>query len=69
MKNIFTLALLIVTVLATSCSGMRKFDCVENTSAERYCIVYKDNKCSLYDNQVDSLVAHIGCGGVGQKTK
>lgn len=59
MKNIFTLALLIVTVLATSCSGMRKFDRVETTSVERYSIVYKDKKCGLYDNQVDSLVTDI----------
>lgn len=59
MKNIFTLALLLVVVMAVSCSGMRKFDRVETTSVERYNIVYKDNKCGLYDIQADSLVTAI----------
>ena len=59
MKNIFTLALLLVAVMAVSCSGMRKFDRVETTSVERYSIVYKDNKCGLYDIQADSLVTAI----------
>ena len=56
MKNIFTLALLLIAVLITSCSGMRKFDRVEMTS---YNIVYKDNKCGVYDIQADSLVTAI----------
>ena len=59
MKNIFTLALLLVAVMVVSCSGMRKFDCVETTSVERYNIVYRDNKCGLYDIQADSLVMAI----------
>ena len=59
MKNIFTLALLLVAVMAVSCSGMRKFDRVETTAVERYNIVYKDNKCGLYDIQADSLVTAI----------
>ena len=59
MKNYFTLALLLVTVMAVSCSGMRKFDRVETTSVERYNIVYRDNKCGLYDIQADSLVTAI----------
>ena len=59
MKNFFTLALLLVAVMAVSCSGMRKFDRVETTSVERYNIVYKDNKCGLYDIQADSLVTAI----------
>lgn len=59
MKNIFSLALLLVTVITVSCSGMRKFDCVETTSVERYNIVYKNNKCGLYDIQADSLVTAI----------
>ena len=59
MKNIFTLALLLVAVMVVSCSGMRKFDRVEATSVERYSIVYKDNKCGLYDIQADSLVTAI----------
>ena len=59
MKNIFTLSLLLVAVMVVSCSGMRKFDRVEATSVERYSIVYKDNKCGLYDNQADSLVTAI----------
>ena len=59
MKNIFTLALLLVAVLAVSCSGMRKFDRVETTAVERYSIVYRDNKCGLYDIQADSLVMAI----------
>ena len=59
MKNIFILALLLVAVLTTSCARMRKFDRVENTSVERYSIVYKDNKCGLYDIQADSLVTAI----------
>ena len=59
MKNIFTLALMLVAVMAVSCSGMRKFDRVEATSVERYSIVYKDNKCGLYDIQADSLVTAI----------
>lgn len=59
MKNIFTLALLLVMVMAVSCSGMRKFDRVEATSVERYNIVYRDNKCGLYDIQADSLVTAI----------
>lgn len=59
MKTYFTLALLLVVVIAVSCSGMRKFDHVETTSVERYNIVYKDNKCGLYDIQADSLVTGI----------
>ena len=59
MKNIFTHALLLVAVMAVSCSGMRKFDCVETTAVERYNIVYRDNKCGLYDIQADSLVTTI----------
>ena len=59
MKNIFTLSLLLVAVMVVSCSGMRKFDRVETTSVERYNIVYRDNKCGLYDIQADSLVTAI----------
>ena len=59
MKNYFTLVLLLVAVLTTSCARMRKFDRVETTSVERYSIVYKDNKCGLYDIQADSLVTAI----------
>ena len=59
MKAIFTLMLMLAAVMAVSCSGMRKFDRVEATSVERYSIVYKDNKCGLYDNQADSLVMAI----------
>ena len=59
MKNIFTLALLLVAVMTVSCSGMKKFDRVETTSVERYNIVYRDNKCGLYDIQADSLVTAI----------
>jgi hypothetical protein len=59
MKNIFTLSLLLVAVMTVSCSGMRKFDRVETTSVERYNIVYRDNKCGLYDIQADSLVTAI----------
>ena len=59
MKNIFTLSLLLVAVLITSCARMRKFDRVETTSVERYNIVYRDNKCGLYDIQADSLVTAI----------
>ena len=59
MKNIFTLSLLLVAVMVVSCSGMRKFDRVEATSVERYSIVYKDNKCGLYDCQADSLVTAL----------
>lgn len=59
MKNIFTYVLLLVAVLTTSCARMRKFDRVETTSVERYNIVYKDNKCGLYDTKADSLVTAI----------
>ena len=59
MKNYFTLVLLPVAILATSCSGMRKFDRTESTQIERYSIVYKDNKCGLYDTQADSLVTAV----------
>ena len=59
MKNYFTLALLLVAVMAVSCSGMRKFDRGETTAVERYNIVYKDNKCDLYDIQADCLVTAI----------
>ena len=60
MKDIFTLMLLLVAVLtSSSCARMRKFDRVETTSVERYSIVYKDNKCGLYDIQADSLVTAI----------
>lgn len=59
MKNIFTLVLPLVAVIAVSCDGMRRFDRVETTSLERYNIVYKDNKCGLYDIQADSLVTAI----------
>ena len=58
MKTFYTLVLLLA-VLVTSCSGMRKFDCVETTAVERYSIVYKDNRCGLYDIQADSLVTAI----------
>ena len=58
MKTFSTLVLLLA-VLVTSCSSMRKFDRVETTSVERYSIVYKDNKCGLYDIQADSLVTAI----------
>ena len=58
-SNFFTLSLLLVAVMAVSCSGMRKFDRVETTSVERYNIVYRDNKCGLYDIQADSLVTAI----------
>ena len=58
MKTFSTLVLLLA-VLVTSCSGMRKFDRVETTAVERYNIVYKDNKCGLYDIQADSLVTAI----------
>ena len=51
--------LMLAAVMAVSCSGMRKFDRVEATSVERYSIVYKDNKCGLYDIQADSLVTAI----------
>ena len=59
MKDIFTLMLLLVAVLTTSCARMRKFDRTESTEIERYSIVYKDNKCGLYDIQADSLVTAI----------
>lgn len=59
MKKMFTLSLLLVAIMVVSCSGMRKFDRVEATSVERYNIVYKDNKCGLYDIQADSLVTAI----------
>ena len=59
MKNIFTLSLLLVAVMTVSCSGKKKFDRVETTPVERYNIVYKDNKCGLYDIQADSLVTAI----------
>ena len=59
MKNIFTLVLLLIAVLVVSCARLRKFDRVETTSVERYNIVYKDNKCGLYDIQADSLVTAI----------
>ena len=58
MKTFSTLVLLLA-VLVTSCSGMRKFDRVDTTSVERYNIVYKDNKCGLYDTKADSLVTAI----------
>ena len=55
----FSTPVLLIAVLVTSCSSMRKFDRVEKTSVERYSIVYKDNKCGLYDIQADSLVTAI----------
>ena len=42
-----------------SCARLRKFDRVEPTSVERYNIVYRDNKCGLYDIQADSLITAI----------
>ena len=57
--KIFSTLVLLLAVLVTSCSGMIKFDRVEKTSVERYSIVYKDNKCGLYDIQADSLVTAI----------
>ena len=59
MKKMFTLSSLLVAIMVFSCSGMRKFDRVEATSVERYNIVYRDNKCGLYDIQADSLVTAI----------
>ena len=58
MKNIINYALLLA-VLAASCSGRVKFDRIETTPLERYSIVYKDAKCGLYDNHVDSLVTAV----------
>ena len=55
----FSTPVLLIAVLVTSCLGMRKFDRVETTSVERYNIVYKDNKCGLYDIQADSLATAI----------
>ena len=55
----FSAIVLLLAVLVTSCSGMRKFDRVETTAVERYSIVYKDNKCGLYDIQADSLVTAV----------
>ena len=57
MKN--NIALLLLAVLAASCSGRVKFDRIETTPLERYSIVYKDSKCGLYDNQADSLVTAV----------
>ena len=59
MKNIINYALLLLAVLAVSCSGRVKFDRVETTPLERYSIVYKDSRCGLYDNQADSLVTAV----------
>lgn len=59
MKNIINYALLMLAVLAVSCSGRVKFDRIETTPLERYSIVYKDSKCGLYDNQADSLVTAV----------
>ena len=59
MKNIINYALLLLAVLAASCSGRVKFDRIETTPLERYSIVYKDAKCGLYDNQADSLVTAV----------
>ena len=58
MKNIINYALLLLAVLAASCSGRVKFDRIETTPLERYSIVYKDTKCGLYDNH-DSLVTAV----------
>ena len=59
MKNIFTLSLLLVAVMVVSCSGMRRFDRVEATSVERYSIVYRDNKCGLYDIQAETVLLRL----------
>ena len=59
MKNYFTLSLLLIMGFATACSSLRKFDKVETTVVERYKIVYKDNKCGIYDIKADSLVTAI----------
>ena len=59
MKNIINYALLMLAVLAASCSGRVKFDRVENTTLVRYSIVYNDTKCGLYDNKADSLVTAV----------
>ena len=59
MKNIINYALLLLVVLAASCSGRVKFDRIKTTPLERYSIVYKDTKCGLYDNQADSLVTAV----------
>ena len=45
--------------LAVACSSLRKFDKVEITMVERYSIVFKENKCGLYDIKADSLVTAI----------
>ena len=59
MKNSTIIALLLFAVLAASCSGRVKFDRIEATPRDRYCIVYKDAKCGLYDNHADSLVTAV----------
>lgn len=59
MKNYFTLVLLLVMGLTTACSSLRKFDKVETAMVDRYKIVYKNNKCGLYDIKADSLVTAI----------
>ena len=59
MKNYFTLVLLLVMGLTIACSSLRKFDKVDTTMVDRYKIVYKNNKCGLYDIRADSLVTAI----------
>ena len=59
MKNYFTLVLLLVMGLTTACYSLRKFDKVDTTMVDRYNIVYKNNKCGLYDIKADSLVTAI----------
>lgn len=45
MKNYFTLVLLLIAVSVASCARMKKFERIESTENDRYCIVYKDGKC------------------------
>lgn len=58
MKKIFTIVML-VAVMAVSCSTLRKFDRVDTTSVERYKVVYSENRCGLFDIEADSLVTEV----------
>ena len=59
MKHYFTIVLLLIVVLLTSCVKWRKFDRIESTENERYRIVYNDGRCGVYDNNADSLVTAL----------
>ena len=53
------ITILVVSALVFAGCTHNRFDRVEKTPASRYDIVYDDDRCGVFDNEADSLVAPI----------